>query len=187
VKDKRSRIIRAVEKLAEKKTFHEIQLDDVARLAQVGKGTIYLYFKDKKDLFVQVTLEGSEQLCEVIKSEADKPIEFKEKLVATCTNIDNFFHSRHALLKLMREYEQATSKNGKIVRPQQIESIFEVLHDILRQGVREGVVSSSIPLETVSVFLLGMMRTRAHNFSCRGAETPSIEVVVDLFMNGITV
>jgi AcrR family transcriptional regulator len=38
--------------------FASAKLDDVAQRAGVAKGTIYLYFKDKQDLFEQIIREA---------------------------------------------------------------------------------------------------------------------------------
>ena len=35
--------------------------------AKVGKGTIYLYFENKDDLFFQTATWGFEELCELLK------------------------------------------------------------------------------------------------------------------------
>ena len=49
--NKREQILNALEQLLPGRRFHEITLDEVSRAAQVGKGTIYLYFQDKDALF----------------------------------------------------------------------------------------------------------------------------------------
>ena len=42
---KRHHIMLAVEKLATSRRFHEITLEEVAKTAKIGKGTIYHYFQ----------------------------------------------------------------------------------------------------------------------------------------------
>ena len=60
--NKREKILNALEQLLPGKRFHEITLDEVARAAQVGKGTIYLYFKDKDALFAEMVCYRLEKL-----------------------------------------------------------------------------------------------------------------------------
>lgn len=59
---KREQILDALEQLLPGRRFHEITLDEVARAAQVGKGTIYLYFKDKDTLFAEMVCYRLEKL-----------------------------------------------------------------------------------------------------------------------------
>lgn len=59
---KREQILNALEQLLPGRRFHEITLDEVARAAQVGKGTIYLYFQDKDALFAEMVCFRLEKL-----------------------------------------------------------------------------------------------------------------------------
>ena len=52
--NKRELRLNALEALLPGRRFHEITLDEVAKAAQVGKGTIYLYFQDKDALFAEL-------------------------------------------------------------------------------------------------------------------------------------
>ena len=61
--EKRLRIMQAAEQLFRTRQFHEIALDEVARVADVGKGTIYLHFSDKEDLFFQTAVAGYDEMC----------------------------------------------------------------------------------------------------------------------------
>ena len=45
------RIIDAAAKLFAERHYHEVRMDDIAANAGVAKGTIYLHFKDKDDLY----------------------------------------------------------------------------------------------------------------------------------------
>jgi AcrR family transcriptional regulator len=49
-KGKREAILQATLEVLREKGLSGLKMEDVARKAEVGKGTIYLYFRDKKDL-----------------------------------------------------------------------------------------------------------------------------------------
>ena len=52
-KDKRrNRIIGAAEKVLFAKGYQAATMDDVATEAELGKGTLYLYFKNKEELII---------------------------------------------------------------------------------------------------------------------------------------
>ena len=58
--------------------FAAARLDDVAERAGVAKGTIYLFFKDKEDLFEQIVLGAAAPVLariESVISRADLPLE----------------------------------------------------------------------------------------------------------------
>jgi AcrR family transcriptional regulator len=85
--DKRERILEAAEKLFKHRRFHEITLQEIAQAAKVGKGTIYLYFEDKDDLFFQVATSGFDELCEVVERRGAPDAPFMERLLAMCEEV----------------------------------------------------------------------------------------------------
>ena len=66
--DKRELILKALERLLPGRRFHEITLDAVAREAGIGKGTVYLYFKDKDVLFAEMAFSRAEALCDALEA-----------------------------------------------------------------------------------------------------------------------
>jgi AcrR family transcriptional regulator len=51
--DKRNRILRAARELFRRQGFHQTTASEIAELADVGKGTLFLYARSKEDLLVQ--------------------------------------------------------------------------------------------------------------------------------------
>lgn len=66
---KRRAILRAAIRCFAKSGYDATSLDDVARLAEVAKGTLYLYFPSKADLFATLLLE---QGFDVFERELEK-------------------------------------------------------------------------------------------------------------------
>ena len=54
--DKRLRIIEAAVIVFSRKGFHRAKVEEIAEVAGVGKGTVYEYFKSKKELFLEMVL-----------------------------------------------------------------------------------------------------------------------------------
>lgn len=78
--DKRSKIIETAQKQFTKFGFHETKLDTIAKEADVGKGTLYLYFKSKEDLFFSCILDSNEKWLEDLKQIINKKQPFHEAL-----------------------------------------------------------------------------------------------------------
>jgi AcrR family transcriptional regulator len=51
---KRRDILTVAGRLFGSKAFHEVRLEDIAAEAKIGKGTIYIYFRSKEDLYVAI-------------------------------------------------------------------------------------------------------------------------------------
>ncbi|NLG84234.1 MAG: TetR/AcrR family transcriptional regulator [Firmicutes bacterium] len=50
--DKREKILQAAAEVFGIAGFHEARIEEIAERAGIGKGTIYLYFKDKQELYL---------------------------------------------------------------------------------------------------------------------------------------
>ncbi len=52
--ERRSDLLRAARKVFASHGYHDAKVDDIATQAGVAKGTFYLYFKDKRSIFVEL-------------------------------------------------------------------------------------------------------------------------------------
>ena len=62
--ERRSRIIDAAEQVFLHTTVEHATMDQIAHAASVSKGSLYLYFKDKDDLYLSVALRAVDGLLE---------------------------------------------------------------------------------------------------------------------------
>jgi len=186
-KAKRVKILNAVEKSLKNKRFHEFTLDEVARVARVGKGTIYRYFADKEDLVFQLAMHGHDELCQIVAasiSEKEAP-PFEELLLDICSKISEFMLGRMALLRAIDEQRQLFPKMSGKYKAEFMEKRADLLgaiSKVLEKGRSEGLMRTDLPVETQSIFLVELMRGRDHGF---GDELPPMSMVVDVFLNGM--
>lgn len=69
---RKSAILDAAEKIFFSKGLHQATMDDVAEEAELSKGTLYLYFKSKEDLYLGIACRAL-SLLESMFIEAVKP------------------------------------------------------------------------------------------------------------------
>ena len=185
--DKRHQILQAAEKLLANRRFHEVTLGEVARVAAVGKGTIYQYFEDKEDLFFQVTSGAFDELCGLLTRKAPGDASFEERLLEACMQIAAFFRRHRPLFARIQAEEARMSCSKGRLRERWIEKrvkLVQVVADILRKGVADGKVRGDIEPEALAEFLLGMIRTRELRLQNVPESMRRFEMVADLFRNG---
>mgnify|MGYP005851404137 FL=1 len=61
-KIRKQQILDAAEDVIFSKGIDQATMDEIAELAELSKGTLYLYFKNKSDLYLAVSLRGSDKL-----------------------------------------------------------------------------------------------------------------------------
>ena len=185
--DKKQRIMQAAEQLFRTRQFHEITLDEVARLADIGKGTIYLYFSDKEDLFFQTAVAGFEEMCELLRQNATNGIKFRDGLLRTCETVSGFFRQRRPLfLMILSQGERAMERGGGL-RERWLErrkNMTGAVAAIIARGVGSGDIRSDIPAEVLAEYLLGMLRTRSWELEDWPEAERSLAGVVDLYISG---
>lgn len=59
---RRNDIVNAAEKLFFSRGYENVTMDDVAKEVELARGTLYLYFKNKDDIYIAIAINGSKIL-----------------------------------------------------------------------------------------------------------------------------
>ncbi len=80
--ERRDNILTAAEKLFFANGYDNVSLNEIAKEADLGRSTVYLYFENKEELFFAIVLKGTKILHELIIEETDKVETSFSKLTA---------------------------------------------------------------------------------------------------------
>jgi AcrR family transcriptional regulator len=122
--------------------YFETTVDSIARRAGVAKGTMYLYFRDKPDIYIGLVDWLLEQALQVLRETAARPIPARDKLVEVFQTWSSTVLSRPAVTSLLSmDTQEATSRMKKRfvrdVLPHMQEMVGEVAR-IIEQGIEAG-------------------------------------------------
>jgi AcrR family transcriptional regulator len=142
---KRLKIIAAAAELFAAHPFHKVLLSEVAEGAGVGKGTLYIYFKNKEDLYLSVLYSGFAELVERMQRRLDKnqfgPI---ENLEAAIREIVQFAYQNPHMFDLMR-----TGPRSSLIDSARWDSkrneLRTLIESIIRSGIADGEFSDPHP------------------------------------------
>jgi AcrR family transcriptional regulator len=185
--DKTTRIMQAAEELFRTRQFHEITLDEIAKQADIGKGTIYLHFADKDDLFFQTAVAGFDELCDLVAKSPFDGLPFPKVLLQTCERISGFFRQRRPLFRIIRNEDERTLGVGGSLRQRWIKRRKELtaaMAVIIERGVASGHIRKDIPAPVLAEYLLGMLRTRALEMDDTPEAQRTLAPLTDLFIQG---
>ncbi|MFA5687551.1 MAG: TetR/AcrR family transcriptional regulator [Kiritimatiellales bacterium] len=162
---RRKAILRAAAEVSKDRRYDEVKLEEIAAQAGVGKGTLYLYFKDKEDLFVALIGEGTREVAARIREIADSPGDYRARFLQYVKEMSQFARRRFGLIRLM----QQSSKNSieKKAEPYFRESEAAVFY-LLKKGVAEGALRDDIPLAELHCLLVGPLFFRNRVRELRG-------------------
>src|SRR3989338_7156702 len=88
---KKRRILAAARRMPVKRGFQDIVLDDIAREAGVAKGTLFLHFKGKEEMFAAAFADLVDGLGLELETLPKTGVEGKELLVAAARVVLNHF------------------------------------------------------------------------------------------------
>src|SRR5215207_9486442 len=91
------KILGAAARLFAKHRFHEARMEDIAALAEVGKGTLYRYFKDKEELYLALLQAASEGVLDRLRRTVacSSACPRKQLVAITAAFIDYFDEQPH--------------------------------------------------------------------------------------------
>jgi len=69
---RREAILDAAAQVFWRKSFHEATLDEIASEAELAKGTLYNYYKDKQDIFASLMIRGHRDFQERLSLEIER-------------------------------------------------------------------------------------------------------------------
>lgn len=90
--DKHEAILDAGYALFGSNGFYETKMSDIADRACIAKGTVYLYFKSKEDLFMAVTRRDCENFLDQLRCELDQRSGIDDKLVCAADHHLRYYY-----------------------------------------------------------------------------------------------
>ena len=159
---KTRRIIDAAVQLFAERPYHEVRMEDIAARAQVAKGTLYLHYKDKEDLFLGIMNDGLRALVDRIEASLAAGMPPEEKLLVMNRESFRYFERTHFFLDVIQRVEFL--RFG--VRSTCFEETRGRLQGILMRIFREFPSLAKSPDEDLTLIVLaqsGMMKEILHS------------------------
>ena len=186
--EKKRRILEATESLFRQALEHDVTIEDIARIAQVSKGTIYLYFPDKDELFFQAEVYRMNTIVQRLQHEITGKIAFRLKLRMTLERLNDFFQDRIPILAprkwmLGPQNEEGDRRREKWRIARGI--LVNYLASIMQQGIDEQALRPDIDPKVAARHLIVVMRSRRFEFITEPDLRPSLDDTLQLFLFGI--
>jgi AcrR family transcriptional regulator len=155
---KRKRILAAAAELFAAQPFHKVLLSDVAEAAGVGKGTLYIYFKNKEDLYLSVLYTGFDELVTELQRRLDQDrLDPEEYLEAAVSEIVRFAYRNPYMFELMRTVRWSNVLGDDRWKSKRSE-LKVLMESIIRRGIASGAFYDPHP-ELTARFIPGMVRS----------------------------
>jgi TetR/AcrR family transcriptional regulator len=163
---RREDILTAARELFYEKGYQMTTVEEIAEAAEISKGTVYLYFGSKDELYVSVILEGFGELEKKMVAVVESPATVNEKVFAIFTifidhcldhreyfRLTQYFMSESVRENLPRELRDTIDDHSN--------DLLEVGSRVVREGIEAGIFRPDLDPYAASVIawrtLTGLM------------------------------
>ena len=170
-----------------KNGYARTQVDEIANLAGLGKGTVYRYFKDKKKLFLSVADKGIENLKDLVLEAMAKEKEPLDKIKKAIETYLKFFEDNSNLIGILI-HEQ--SEFQKRIQKRYFDHYYEHINkmeEVFRQGIVKGQIKK-IDVRGAIGILTNMLNGLVYMWQIEGRKYPIVEKVpmlLKIYFSGI--
>ena len=151
------RMLEAAGRLFGTRRFHEVRMDDVAAEAEVSKGTLYRYFRDKSEMYLALLARASRQFVSELQERSAAAHSARGRLIAMVDAIIEFFDSRPHLFDLIQRAEIRRELGEAFPWQEARDETLRLVQDSFEQGGAEGEFNVRRP-ELAALMLLGGLR-----------------------------
>jgi AcrR family transcriptional regulator len=137
--------------------YDKTRMDDIADAAKVSKGRLYLYFKNKEELFYAISERNITELKEQLSTLFTK----KEDLISDAENFYGNFGSKKTapdLEKVFFEIIAESSRNPKLRKMlyEQRTKIFDVVVEYLNSQMQRGLIKKDTNTKAIASGLVSL-------------------------------
>lgn len=155
--DKRGRILDAAEEVFARRGFHGARVTDIARLAGVADGTIYLYFKSKDDLLVSLFEDRVERINAMLRVILDSEQRAQTRLERFINFYLGLAIKNPNLAEVIAIELRSSSKFMKEYKNVKFIEFLGLITQIIREGQAAGEIRNDCTPEVISRTLFGAL------------------------------
>jgi TetR/AcrR family transcriptional repressor of uid operon len=152
----RERIIECAVECFARTGFDKTKMDDIANLSDLSKGTLYLYFKSKEDLFYGICQSSLEK----VKEQLNSMLITKENLVSDAEKFYDYFQKgvnpyHNIVLLEMSVMATRNPRLRKVLIKYRVNR-HQVISEFIELQIKKGFVRKDIDKDAIASGLVGL-------------------------------
>jgi TetR/AcrR family transcriptional repressor of mexJK operon len=182
--DRRQRIVLAASQMFAERAYAEVQMDELARAAEVAKPTIYRYFSSKEDLFLEALDGTMSGLVAEVNRAADENTPAAKVLPQMIEAALKSFAQCTAAIRALDGSDAALGERGRAMLRRRGQQIREEFARVLQRGIAAEEFRALDP-DLASRAILGAVRMTATADDAPRDEQAA-RTLTDLLLHGMT-
>ena len=186
----REEILRAAEKIFATKGFFQSTMNEIARAAEFGTGTLYKYFKSKEDLYFTLIDEKTEEISHLVQKELNRQGSATERIRNVLLLQLQFMERNRDFFRIYTSegsrFEWSVQNDcGKRVHEKMVNYI-HLLAEVFQQGIEANELKPFDPLDMAHAFE-GIVHSFIFEWLISPTSYPLVskgEVILEIFLRG---
>ena len=188
--NRKNAILKAARKLFFDKGFKHVTVESIARKAELSKGSVYLYFKSKEEIYTHILLSDIDKFHKIIAGLMEEGLSSSDKLMSLANTYAGFFINDRELFRIMMNYmlninhmnlpeeidRQIVSATNKTVN---------IIEEIFRMGIASGEFPPYIDLRQKRNAIWGLLNGTISLHLFTGSEEKREERILATIKTGV--
>ena len=187
--DKREAILRAATKVFARNGYFNSKVADVARVAGVADGTVYLYFKSKEEILRSIFEHNTTEAVAAGREELRKIKDPREKLRRIARHHLERLGADRDLAVVFQVELRGTTKFMEEFSAAGLAEYLGLIREVFEEGQRAGVFRRELKAKLAAKVLFGALDEMATNWILsrrRYKLAPMADCVLDIFLSGVS-
>jgi AcrR family transcriptional regulator len=155
-KSRKDEIIKAASNLFSQKSYHDVTMDQIAAEVGVAKGTIYLYFTSKENLYLGILEHTFETIESILEKEIAKEDPAPQKLKKILRLIFQFYFQNMDVLRILTRDETRLIREHFEFTEHWRHRRIKLYRKVLEKGIKEGSFRSA-NTELMALIIFGLV------------------------------
>ena len=158
---KRQKILNAAIAILNKKEYYRCPIEEIARNAGVAKGTVYLYFKSKEELYFSIIFMLVDKVKEIVNEIQKSAISSDKKLLLFLEKHSVFVEKNRNIFLTMRENLQPHKGKCNDELHKKFGEIVGIITKIIDDGIKNGEFKN-YPAPSLAMLYLSLIFANMH-------------------------
>lgn len=190
--NRKNAILKAARKLFFEKGFRQVTVENIARKAEFSKGSIYLYFSSKEEIYSQILLNDIDKLHDRVADILQGPSSAYEALIRVAEIYVDFFLNDRELFRILMNF---MLHNNDMNLPEDINNhiikttnrTISIIEQVFKYGIEKGEFPPDINLRMNRNAIWGLLNGIISLHLFTGKESGRTEVIHSTIKSGLEI
>ena len=187
IEQRKKQILDAATIVFSEKGYNRANTDEIAKKAGLGKGTLYRYFKNKKDIFFSVVDRGLDRLKENMLKEVENIQDPLKRIERAIRTLLSFFEENSDLVGMLIHEQSSFQKRIARRYFEHYYGKVERIKRTFKEAIAQGLIKN-IDIETAISVLTSMLNGLIYMWQFEGRKyslKDKAPVIIKIFFTGI--